>query len=135
MFTTKVGKFDVQVRNAHIPSLVWFDAGVHGKSFGERGMFCFWAAILKSGKRRKIWGRALACLPAGDRFDRMKREQNTAKTAADRKVYRTFWADRMGKGGNIAYIRPCTDAEIKKWADMHMSDAKFMKRVARPESR
>lgn len=136
MFTTKIGKVDVPVRDAHKPSLVWFDAGEHGKSFGERGMFAFWAAVLKNGK--KTWGRALVVLPIGDRMSRIERERRTAKTKEDRDIYARIWKS-LGGGKNVRYVRPCTSAEIGKWMKSHQTDARHAryaivkgKYVARP---
>lgn len=128
MIKTKVGKHDVSVRDAHQPSIVWFDAGVHGKSFGERGWFAFWTTVIGSGKK-KIWGRSLLCIPIGDRFTRMQKEQYTAKTKEDRKIYSDYWNVRLNRGKAVKYIRPSTTKEIEKWIQTHQSDAKFIKHI------
>lgn len=130
-FTTRIGEIDVPVRKAHNPSLVWFDAGARGKVFGERGVFAFWTAVLKTGPRtaRKTWGRSLVVISCGDRFDRMKREQKTAKSEVARKHYAEAWNKHFKRGRNIAYIQPSNWKEIYSWAMTHYSDAKFVRWV------
>lgn len=119
---TKVGKYTVPVCNAKFISLVYFSAGARGNK--ERGQFAFWTAVLKRKKKNRVWGRSRPILPAGDRFDRMKREKLKAKSKSDRKAYGRMW-DVMGRGRNIRYIRPSTLAEIQKWFKSHASDAKY----------
>lgn len=119
--TTRVGRYTVKVRNPHHASIVRFSSGVHGKK--ERGDFLFWTAVRKD--KRWTVGRAHWSLPAGDRFDRMKREMQNARTAEDRIAYARMWKE-MGGGKNIAYIRPATAAEVNRWIATHESDAKFI---------
>ena len=83
--TTRVGRYEVEVRRMNYPTLWHFSSGEHGRK--EAGIYAFWTAVLARKARRKISGRALATLPPGDRFDRMRREMRGAR-AADRAAYR-----------------------------------------------
>jgi hypothetical protein len=120
MFTTKVGRFDVPVRDANMPTLMFFEAGVHGKGFGERGVFQFWTVVLKNGKR--TWGRSMTVLPVADRFTRMEREMKTAPSEEARKHYAQSWK-AMKRGAAIAYFRPTTRKELEGWLRSHQTDA------------
>jgi len=125
-----VGKFQIPVVRAKFCTIVQFSAGVHGKR--ERGDYCFWTARLKkpakgarAGKRQLI-GRAYAWLPPGDRFARMERESSGKTDASE---YHYLWHSFLKRGQNIQYIRPSTRAEVQRWIDSHLSDAKFIKRI------
>lgn len=128
-FKTKIGNCVVAVKKANFPSIVSFRAGEHGKK--ERGDFHFWTAVFKKpiGGKKKIFGRAFAALPPGDRFDRMKIECKTAIPVEDRKIYRKYWSEYLMKGANIKYVRPSTLKEIKKWRKSHLSDEKHIFRL------
>lgn len=124
MFTTKVGKYDVPVREANMPTLMFFEAGEHGTGFGERGIFQFWTVVLKNSKR--TWGRSLTVLPVADRFTRMEREMKTDPSQEARKHYARIWKD-LKKGAAIAYFRPTTRKELEGWLRTHQTDAQFAK--------
>jgi hypothetical protein len=129
----KVGKYQVPVVRAKFLTLVAFDGGEHGA--GERGDFAFWTAVLKvpvkNGKklRRVITGRAYAYLSPGDRFDRMAKEMRSAKRADYRAAYRKFWETLIQRGDNIAYIRPATAAELRRWINAHNDDGDHIYRT------
>lgn len=126
---TRIGKYEIEIRNAQFMSLVTFASGQHGKK--ERGDYGFWAAVFKKavGKKRKVWGRTLAHVDAGDRFRRIQKEIMVAPDKEDRKIYKNLWETMVG-GKNIAYIRPCTEREIKRWMATHLSDAKHVARIS-----
>jgi len=111
---TRVGRARVPVLAARHVSLVQFSAGAHGRR--EAGEFLFWTAVLRKrrGAKKRIWGRAYACLSPGDRFDRLKRE------------HRRLWAQLLSRGRNIRHIRPSTLAEIIRWMQTHAADARFV---------
>lgn len=111
---TRVGRARVPVVAAKQVSLVRFGAGEHGR--GEAGDYLFWTAVLKKkrGARKRIWGRAYAYLPPGDRFDRIKRE------------HRRLWSELLSRGRNIRHIRPSTLAEVRRWMRTHGADARFV---------
>lgn len=120
-FTTKIGKYTVPVKKHNQPSILVF----------KDNIYAFWTCVYKKkvyGKKR-VWGRAQIGLSAGDRFDRMKRERRTCKVKEDRAIYNHFWVDQMKYGENVAYVRPSTWPEIKKWRDLHPDQWKFFLRI------
>lgn len=121
---TKVGKYKVQIKNPEYPSIVTFSSGEKGRR--EKGHYAFWTAVVRRGKKGRLWGRARLILSAGDRFDRMKYEMNNASDKEDRRIYRKHYVDFLGRGGNIKYIRPSTIKEICRWCDTHESDARYI---------
>jgi hypothetical protein len=118
---TQVGAYSVEVMDAHKAAIVYFKSGAHGTK--EAGYFAFWTAVLKTGKKRRIWGRASVGLSAGDRMDRMQFEMHESKDPDDRRIYGRFWTQLLRRGKNICFIRPSTKAEIAKWMRGHVSDA------------
>lgn len=124
---TKVGAFEVTVRRANFPALRHFSGGAHGRK--EAGIFAFWTVVLKRKGKNRVWGRALATLPAGDRFDRMRREMRSDKSKEAREVYGRIWKKLLREGRAIRYIRPSTENEISRWMRGHQSDAKYAKRL------
>lgn len=137
---TVIGKYEIPVKSRHA-TLVHFTGGDGGKH--EAGDFAFWTAVLKEPvtvepkngwperrrKVKKIFGRAYVALSAGDRFDRMRVEAKTARTADDRAVYRRMYYECMGAGKNIALVRPTTLLEVRKWMRGHKTDAVFADRM------
>lgn len=128
---TQVGKYQVPVKRARFLTLGVARGGAHGKK--EAGDYAFWTAVLKEPrwcdlntgslkKVRKMTARALAWLPAGDRFYRMAVEMITLDTA-----YRTLWEGILGQGANILYIRPATATEVHEWARTHLDDKRYLK--------
>lgn len=103
------------------------------------GEFAFWTAVLRRPVKmrrameigaptpvrtvRRITGRAQVGYPAGDRFDRMKREMLTGDRD-ERYAYRRMWVEAMEKGRNVGYIRPSTKREIRSWMRAHSGDAR-----------
>mgnify|MGYP001577503063 FL=1 len=133
---TQVGAYQVPVKRARYLTLGTATGGAHGKK--EAGDYAFWTAVLKeprycdlntgSLKRTtKVTARALAWLPAGDRFYRMSVEMVTIDSA-----YRTLWEGVLGQGRNIAYIRPATVHEVRRWAMTHLDDKKRLKMRRHP---
>jgi hypothetical protein len=132
---TRVGTCDIQVRG-HFASIVTFWSGEHGKK--EQGDYAFWTAVLaepvtfeipadvgkprRTTTMRRITGRAQVGYPAGDRFDRMKREMRTANSLSVRRAYRQMWVRAVAKGKNIRFIRPATWPEIARWLKVHDKD-------------
>ena len=124
----RIGSYVVPVRGKWA-TLVTFWAGEHGRK--DCGEYAFWTARLKhpvvrttGGRSRRVIGRALVGHSAGDRFDRMSREMRTAKSKEAREANRELWERILRKGQNVAYVRPSTLAEVRRWADSHESDVK-----------
>ena len=128
---TQVGRYQVPVRRARFITLGVAKAGAHGKK--EAGDYAFWTAVLKEARycddgvghvRRctKLTARALAWLPAGDRFYRMSVEMRTLDSA-----YQLLWEGVLGQGSNIAYIRPATLKEVRRWSQAHLADKKHLR--------
>jgi hypothetical protein len=128
-FYAKVGKFNIPIVNWRFPTIATFKSGQHGKR--ERGDFFFWTAVIKNRKypKNRIIGRAYALHNPGDRFDRMNKERLHASSKGDRKAYQKMW-DVIGGGKNLKHIRPATKKEVKRWADSHKSDAKYISRLS-----
>jgi hypothetical protein len=128
---TKIGRNTIPGRG-NWATLVPFAAGAHGKK--EAGVYAFWTAMLQQpvkldGKTRKrIFGRAKIGLSAGDRFDRMRLEMKTDRSAEDRRIYRKFWYLLLRKGANVRYVRPSTLKEVRAWMKSHQTDAKHAAR-------
>lgn len=119
--TTIVGGKEVVVKKFEKPAIVHFKDKLNGT-----GPFCFWTAVfkVKSEGKKKLMGRARVGLSAGDRFDRMEKESIASYIPIeDRLVYRKMWR-MMGKGKNLAYIRPSNRSEVKKWMKEHPEHAK-----------
>lgn len=125
--TTRVGVFQITVRDASHPAVRYFSSGAHGRK--EAGLYAFWTVVLNRKGKNRVWGRALTSLPPGDRFDRMRKEMISAKSKKAREAYRRIWQEVIKAGKLIRYIRPSTEKEIRKWMDGHSSDAKYAKRV------
>jgi hypothetical protein len=120
----------VPLRGANYPSVVGFAAGEHGR--GEGGLYHFWTAVLRrrvmlEGRMRwRVICRAQAVHPPGERFSRIGNEAKTEASPDDRKHNRCLWFDVLKRGRNIAYIRPSTLAEIKRWVTPHGADARHI---------
>ena len=127
--STIVGKVTVSLFRERFISLAVATCGKHGKR--ESGDYAFWTAVLKipvlvtsNGKTcSKVFGRSLAWMPAGDRFDRMNRGRVSDKNSWARSVYGMLWNKVLRQGRNIKYIRPSTRKEIGKWLYSHHDDA------------
>jgi len=131
--TTRVGGHAVPVRGVH-PSIGVFVTGARGAR--ERGIYCFWTAVLARPwlagyhkRKRARWirtctVRARAMQPAGERFERMGREMKTARSVAARREYGVWWEGIFERGQQIAYIRPATFAEMRRWCAGHGADAR-----------
>lgn len=120
--TTRVGKYAVPVKGIH-PTLVFFVAGARGKQ--ERGVYAFWTAVLKRpyvNRERTCVARARILLPPGERFERMRRERRTARSAVARGVYAFWWEQAFRQGEGIAYIRPSSLREVQRWSQTHAPD-------------
>lgn len=133
---TKVGYRLIKVRG-HFATILKFSSGEHGKK--EMGEFAFWTAVLKKKRRskdrkrwiRRVTGRAQVGYSAGDRFDRTRFESKTARDQETRDAYHHLWYPVMGSGKNIAYIRPSTLREVRRWLAGHTKDAPFRARSIR----
>jgi hypothetical protein len=125
--TTKIGRCEVIVRRANFPSLRHFSGGAHGRK--EAGIYSFWTVVLRRKGKNRVWGRALSTLPAGDRFDRMRREMLRDRSKENRAHYERIWKKFLKEGRAIRYIRPSTEAEIAKWMRGHKADAKYAKKL------
>ena len=130
--STKVGRHQVPVRDMNYPTLWHFSSGEHGRK--EAGIYAFWTAVLGTGKKAKgLCGRALATEPAGERFDRIRREMRTARSKADRAAYARQWRVLIARGRAIRYLRPSTAEEVRKWMKGHEKDARFAKPLRVPK--
>ncbi|HYG56212.1 MAG TPA: hypothetical protein VD965_13030 [Burkholderiales bacterium] len=117
--TTRVGTYEIEVRQSNYPTLWHFSSGERGRK--EAGIYAFWTAVLKPrAPRPKVSGRALVTLPPGDRFDRIRREA------------RAIWLELLERGRAIRYIRPATEREVQRWLASHAGDARFARRIRVP---
>jgi hypothetical protein len=121
--TTRVGRCAVPIRGGRVPTLAHFTGGRRGPR--EHGIYAFWTALLtrRVDRQRSIIVRALSVLPPGERFERMRREARTARTAGERQAYRELWRRVLHAGRNIKAIRPANRGEVSRWLETHPEDA------------
>jgi hypothetical protein len=120
---TRVGQFWAPVKQWQHPTLGVFAGGRRGQH--EAGIYFFWTAVLKPpylDGQKICTGRARALLPPGERFERMDKEQRTARPMAARNGNAYTWNRVLRQGGAIAYIRPANRAEVAHWARTHPED-------------
>lgn len=124
--STHVGAFTIPVRQRDHPTLGIFSAGARGGH--ERGLYFFWTAVLRPpyvGQRR-VTARARAMLAPGERFERFKREQRTARRSAAREANAWLWERVLRQGSAIRYIRPANEQEVAGWVRAHADDSRHL---------
>jgi hypothetical protein len=131
--TCRIGGVTVKLRDGEWPTVAVFRAGEHGT--GEAGHYNFWTAVLseavKVGRRTRklVIGRAQALHDPGERFERIGREITAYESVEDRNHCRVTWLEVLRKGENVAYVRPSTLAEVRRWIKPHPADSKFLTRL------
>jgi hypothetical protein len=132
-YSCRIGKATVPLRDGNWPTLAVFRAGEHGT--GEAGHYHFWTAVLmspvkvKDRVRKLVIGRSQALHDPGERFERIGKEAKLYESTEDREHCRVTWLEVLESGLNVAYVRPSTLAEVRRWIATHPADARHITRL------